>query len=120
MGNLLEEKGLLEMLESRTIVSALLGMIAAGAQPDLASLADRLDESQQRLLAEVVFDSGAMPVSIQKISTYILALERKQLQRERLALQRRIQDAQNAQDSRLALDLLKKQSELDRELANLI
>ena len=120
MGNLLEEKGLLEMLESRIIVSALLGMIAAGAQPDLASLADRLDESQQRLLAEVVFDNEAKPVSIEEINTYILALERKQLQRQRLALQRRIQDAQNAQDSRLALALLREQSELDRELANLI
>ena len=120
IGNILEEKGLLEMLGSRTIVSTLLGMIAAGAQPDLASLADRLEESQQRLLAEVVFDNEAKPVSIEEINTYILALERKQLQSERLALQRRIQDAQNAQDSRLALDLLKKQSELDRELANLI
>lgn len=120
IGNILEEKGLLEMIESRTIVSTLLGMIAAGAQPDLASLADRLEESQQRLLAEVVFDNEAKPVSIEEINTYILALERKQLQRQRLALQRRIQDAHNAQDSRLALALLKEQSELDRELANLI
>jgi len=121
IGNILEEKGLLEMLESRTIVSTLLGMIAAGEQvPDLASLADRLEEGQQRLLAEVVFDNEAKPVSVEEINTYILALERKQLHRQRLALQRRIQDAHDAQDSRLALALLREQSELDRELANLI
>ncbi len=116
----LEEKGLLELLESRTIVSTLLGMIEAGDTPDLASLADRLEEDQQRLLAEVVFDSDAMPVSIDKANAYILALDRKRLQRQRQALQRKIQDAQRSQNPQLALELLGEQRELDKELANLL
>jgi len=120
VGKLMKEKGLLEELESRTIVSTLLGMMAGEAAPDLASLADRLEEGQQRLLAEVMFDSEARPVSIGEINTYILALERRRLQGVRLGLQRKIQEAQQAQDQRLALDLLRQQSELDRELANLI
>jgi DNA primase len=120
IGNLLEKKGLLEELESRTIVSTLLGMVAGGSTPDVASLADRLDEGQQRLLAGIVFDNEAKPVSIGEINTYITALERKHLQRQRLRLQQRIQEAQKSQDSSLALDLLRQQSELDKELASLI
>lgn len=117
---LLQEKGLLELLESRAIVSTLLGVIEAGGTPDLASLADRLEEGQQRLLAEVVFDRDAMPVSIDEASIHIFALDRKRLQRQRQALQRRIQDAQKARNPQLALDLLREQSELDKELANLL
>ena len=120
VGNLLESKELLEELESRTIVSTLLGMVAGGSVPDVTSLTDRLDEGQQRLLAEVVFDNEARPVSVGEINTYVTALERKRLQRQRLSLQRKIQEAQKAQDSGLALDLLRQQSELDKHLASLI
>ncbi|MGH9662609.1 MAG: toprim domain-containing protein, partial [Bryobacteraceae bacterium] len=120
IGNLLKEKELLEELESRTILSTLLGMVAAGSTPDVASLADRLEESQQRLLAGVVFDNEAKPVSIGEINTYIAALERKRLQGRRLRLQQKIQEAQQSQDSSLALDLLRQQSELDKELAGLL
>ena len=120
IGNLLKTKGLLEELESRTVISTLLGMIEGGATPDLASLTDRLEESQQRLLAEVMFDNEARPVSIEEINTSILALERRRLQRQRVTLQQKIQEAQKSQDSQLALDLLREQSQLDRELANLI
>jgi hypothetical protein len=95
-------------------------MVAGGSTPDVASLADRLDEGQQRLLAGIVFDNEAKPVSIGEINTYITALERKHLQRQRLRLQQRIQEAQKSQDSSLALDLLRQQSELDKELASLI
>jgi DNA primase len=120
IGNLLEQKELLEELESRTIVSTLLGMVAGGSTPDVASLTDRLEEGQQRLLAGVVFDNEAKPVSIGEINTYIAVLERKRLQRRRLRLQQRIQEAQKSQDSSLALDLLRQQGELDKELASLI
>ena len=67
-----------------------------------------------------MFDNEARPVSIEEINTYILALERRRLQRQRVTLQQKIQEAQKSQDSQLALDLLREQSELDRELANLI
>ncbi|OFV97379.1 MAG: DNA primase [Acidobacteria bacterium RIFCSPLOWO2_02_FULL_61_28] len=120
IGNRLENKGLLEELEGRTIVSALLGMIAGGSIPDVASLADRLDESQQRLLAAVVFDNEARPVSFGEINTYILALDRKRVQRQRLSLQHKIQAAQKSQDSQLAIELLREQNELDKELAKLL
>ena len=86
----------------------------------MASLADRLDEGQQRLLAEVVFDNEARPVSFGEINAYILALERKRLQRQRLSLQRKIQEAQRSQNSQLAIDLLREQNELDKELGKLL
>jgi DNA primase len=120
IAKLLNDRGLLDMLEARTLVSTLLGMLAAGEPADVTSLADRLNGDEQRVLAEIVFDKGGKPVSIEEIETYITALERKRLQQQRLALQRKIQDAHKAQDSRLALDLLRKQSELDRALANLL
>ena len=117
---LLEDKELFEELECKTIVSTLLGMIAGGSPPDLASLADRLEQSQQQLLAEVVFAKEARPVSIEEINTYILVLERKRLERQRLSLQRKIQEAQKSQDSQLAVQLLRAQSELDKQLRNLL
>jgi len=93
---------------------------AGGSPPDLASLADRLEQSQQQLLAEVVFAKEARPVSIEEINTYILVLERKRLERQRLSLQRKIQEAQKSQDSQLAVQLLRAQSELDKQLRNLL
>ena len=95
-------------------------MIAGGSAPDLASLADRLEQSQQQLLAEVIFAKEARPVSIEEINTYILVLERKRLERQRLSLQRKIQEAQKSQDSQLAVQLLRAQSELDKQLRNLL
>ena len=84
------------------------------------SLADRLEQSQQQLLAEVIFAKEARPVSIEEINTYILVLERKRLERQRLSLQRKIQEAQKSQDSQLAVQLLRAQSELDKQLRNLL
>ena len=120
LGPLLEEKGLLSELEAGTIISTLLGMIAGGSIPDMASLEDRLDEGQQRVLAQVVFDKEARPVSIGEINTYISVLERKRLQRQRASLQRRIQEAQKLQDGQMTVELLRQQRELDKELSRLL
>jgi len=120
LGPLLQQKDLLNELEGGTIIATLLGMISAGSAPDMAALADRLDENQQRVLAEVVFDREARPVSIGEINTYINALERKRLERARQSLQRRIQDAEKMQDGRLAVELLQQQKELDKQLGKLL
>ena len=118
--SLLETKGLLPELESEKIVSTLLGAIAAGSAPDLTSLADRLEEGQQRLLAEVIFDREARPVSIEEVNTYTSALERKRLEKQRSMLQRKIVEAQKLQDAELAVRLLQEQSELDKRLTRLL
>jgi DNA primase len=120
LGPLLEEKGLLSELEGGTIISTLLGMIAGGSIPDMASLADRLDESQQRILAQVVFDKEARPVSIGEINTYISVLERKRLDRQRASLQRRIKEAQKLLDEKTVIELIRQQHELDKELSRLL
>ena len=117
---MLENKELVLELESGAIVSALLGMFAAGSVPDVSSLADRLEENEQRLLAQVVFDKEARPVTVGEISTYLKALERRSLERQRLFLQKRIREAQRSQNPHLAMELLKQQNELDRRLANLL
>ncbi|HEY7680167.1 MAG TPA: DNA primase [Terriglobia bacterium] len=117
---LLERGELVEEMECAPIVSGLLGMIASGVDADLTALADRLPESQRRFLAEVAFDKEARPVSHSEISAYLGALERKRLLRLRGALQRKIQEAQKSQDSKLAVEFLQEQRELDRKLAELI
>jgi len=117
---LLERGDLVEEMECREIVSGLLGMIAAGVEPDLTALSDRLPESQQRILAEVAFKKEERPVAYSEISTYIFALERRQLQRMRDSLQRRILEAQKSKDHRMAVELLQDQKELDRKLAQLL
>ena len=116
----LRQKDLLSEFEAGTIVSALVGMIEGGSAPDMASLADRLEEAQQRLLAEIVFDREARPVNIDEVSTYVLALERKRVQRERVSLQHRIQEAQKQSDGQLAMELLREQQHIDRRLAELL
>lgn len=120
VASLLEDRQLLEELECRVIITTLLGMLEEKTPPDVTSLADRLDEGQQRLLAEVLFDKEARPVSLDEVHPYILALERKFLHKQRLSLQRKIQEAQQAQNSNLTVELLKQQSELDRRLAMLL
>ena len=120
LGPLLQERDLLSELDGGTIIATLLGMISAGITPDMAGLVDRMDENQQRVLAEVVFDKEARPVSIEEINTYINALERKRLQRARLSLQMRIQEAQKMQDGRLVIELLLQQKELDKQLGTLL
>ena len=117
---LLEQGDFVEEMECREIVSGLMGMTAAGAEPDLTALSDRLDEAQQRVLAEVAFLKEARPVSISEVSTYIFALERRRLQRMRESLQRKIIEAQKAKDHRMTVELLQDQRELDRKLAELL
>ncbi|MBI1955632.1 MAG: DNA primase [Acidobacteria bacterium] len=116
----LENKQLLEELEARTIVAPLLAMIAEGFEPDLVALTERLGESEQRVLAGVVFAKEARPVSIGEISTYISALERRNLEKQRLALQKRLQVAQKSQQSQQVVQLLQEQNELDKKLMELI
>ncbi|MBI4460547.1 MAG: DNA primase, partial [Acidobacteria bacterium] len=93
----LESKHLLEELEFKGLVVPLLNMIAEGYEPDIVNLAERLGESEQRVLATVVFDKEARPVSHSEIDTYISALEKKNLEKQRAALQKRLQEAQKAQ-----------------------
>ncbi len=116
----LRQKNLLPEFEAGTIVSALVGMIEGGGAPAMASLADRLEEAQQRILAEIVFDKEARPVNIDEVSTYILALERKRMQRERVSLQHRIQQAQKQSDGQLTMELLREQQDIDRRLTELL
>jgi hypothetical protein len=117
---LLQRGDLVEEMECREIVSGLLGMIAAGMEPDLTALSDRLPEAQQRVLAEVAFLEDARPVSIREINTYVFALERRRLQRIRESLQRRIAEAQKTKNHRMAVELLRDQRELDRKLSELL
>jgi DNA primase len=120
LGHLFEEKSLLGELELGTIVATLVGMIAGGSAPDVASLTDRLDEKQQRILARIVFDREARPVSIEEINTYVGSLERRRLQRRRAGLQRQIVEAQKLQEEQRVVDLLREQRELDKELGMLL
>jgi DNA primase len=116
---LLQHRGLVEEMACKEIISELLGMLEEGIEPDLAALSDRLPEAQQRALAEVAFQH-TNPVSADEINTYVFALERRRLRRMRDALQRRILEAQKAQDHRMAVELLQDQRELDRKLTELL
>ena len=120
LGPLLEEKELMGELELGSIINTIVGMISAGLAPDAASLSDRLEESQQKILARIVFDKEARPVSIGEISTYIGSLERSRLERRRSALQREIAAAQKLQDNQRTVELLREQQEVDKELGTLL
>ncbi len=120
LGSVLEERCLMDELELKGIVSTILGMYDSGSQPDMAALTDRLDEAQQRILAQIVFDKDARPVNLDEVQTYVNSLERKRLQRQRTALQRQILEAQKLQDASRTVELLKQQKELDTELGRLL
>ena len=117
---LLERNDLVEEMECGPIVSGLLAMFAAGAEADLTALADRLPEAQQRTLAEIAFSKEPRPVSPSEINSYVMALERRRLRRQRDSLQRRILDAQKEQNHRLVVELLREQKELDIKLGELL
>ena len=114
------DEDLVEEMEYASIVSGLLSMVAAGAEIDLAGLSDRLAEREQRLLAELAFNKDARPVSRGEIESYMYALQRKRLLRQRGQLQRRIQEAEKVRDSRLAVQLLDEQRQLDKKLGALL
>ena len=118
--SMLRQKDLISEFEAGSIVNVLLGMIEGGLVPDMASLADRLGEEQQRLLATIVFDKEARPVTIYEVSTCILALERKRLEGQRMSLQRRILEAQKQQSGQLVMELLQQQRDLDVRLRELL
>jgi DNA primase len=117
---LLEPGDLVEEMECAPIVAGLLGMISAGQDPDLTALSDRLEQPEQRLLAELAFGKEARPVSVDEIEAYIGVLEKKRLGRQRDALQRRILDAQRSGNNGLVVELLREQRELDRKLGELL
>jgi DNA primase len=120
ISSLLEHRDLAEEMECGGIIAGLLGMMAAGVEVDVAGLADRLDDSQQRVLAELAFNKESRPVSSSEIDSYIQALERKRLARQRGELKGRILDAQKAGNSKRVVELLQEQQELDRKLAQLV
>ena len=129
LGPLLEKGGLLSELVAGTIVRTLLGMVASGATPDMASLTDRLEENQQRALAQVVFNTGGVakanifdegPFTIADVKHRIRDLERLLLEKRRVALQQSIQEARKLQDDNRAVELLREWRELDKELGRLI
>jgi hypothetical protein len=107
-------------MECAAIISSLLSMVESGRTIDLAGLADRLAEREQRLLAELAFNREARPVSRDEVDSYVFALQRKRLLRQRGQLQQRIQEAEKARDSRLAVQLLEEQRQLDRKLGALL
>ena len=119
-GPLLEEKELVGELALSPIIATIVGMVSAGTVPDMASLSDRLDEDQQKVLARIVFDKEARPVSIGEISTYIGSLERGRLERRRSALQRGIIEAQKLHDNQRTVELLREQQLVDKELRTLL
>jgi DNA primase len=117
---LVDRSDLVEEMECAAIVSGLLGMILGGGAADLTALSDRLSPEQQRILAEVAFSREARPVSVSEIRSYMNALGRTKLQRQRDALQRRILDAQKEQKIQVVMELLKEQKELDSRLRELV
>jgi DNA primase len=117
---LLTGEALVEEMECAAIISSLLSMVESGRTIDLAGLADRLAEREQRLLAELAFNREARPVSRDEVDSYVFALQRKRLLRQRGLLQQRIQEAEKARDSRLAVQLLEEQRQLDRKLGALL
>ncbi|MBI2816649.1 MAG: DNA primase [Acidobacteria bacterium] len=127
MSKLLEEHALMEELELQGIVSTILGMNSGGSAPDMAALSDRLDEPHQRLLAQIVFDKDARPVSLYEITSYINSLERRRLQRQRSTLRRQILEAEKLHDASRYVELLgqldtvfRREKELDTELDTLL
>ena len=117
---LLTGEDLVEEMECAAIVSSLLSMAESGRTIDLAGLSDRLAGREQRLLAELAFNREARPVSRGEVESYMFALQRKRLLRQRGLLQQRIQEAEKVRDSRLAVQLLEEQRELDKKLGALL
>jgi hypothetical protein len=116
----LQSEGLVSDMECAAIISGILTMRSAEIELDLSALSDRLPAEEQRVLAEIAFNKESRPVSAGEIETYLGALERKRLLRQRGSLQSRIKDAEKSNDSRLAIDLLEEQKKLDKRLAQLL
>jgi DNA primase len=116
----LEERGVLDEFETSGVVSGILSMIRSGTAPDLNLLSDRLEESDQRKLAQIVFDKEARPVSSSEINAYINTLERQRFERKKLALRRLLAEAEKSGDVKRAVELLVEQRELDKEMVKLL
>ncbi len=114
------EQDLVSEMEAASIVAELVGILDAGGALDYAGLSEKLDSSRQRMLAEIAFDPEARPVSYEEISSYLNALKRKRLLKQRQQLLQTIRESQGKSDGRPLRELLEAVQQLDRKLAELV
>ncbi len=117
---LLEEKEIVDEMELGSIISALLEGLPTGSAPDLSAISARLDGPEQQVLSRVAFEDDARPVSLSEINSYLQVLVRKRLHRQRSDLRTEIQSVQQEGRNEQLVELLQRQRELDRRLAELV
>ena len=118
----LHEADLVAEMEAAPIVAELVRALDSegpGEPIDVATLSENLEPHMQRALAEVWFESDARPVSFLEITSYLNALERKRLLRQRQQLLQSIRDAGQQPGAPTMRELLEAVQQLDRKLAEL-
>lgn len=78
-------------LETEKIISVLLEACTEGASPDVAALAQGLDDRDRRLLLEIAFESSPLGTAWEEAQSCLDVLHRRRAEEELAAVQRQIE-----------------------------
>jgi DNA primase len=106
-------------LETEKILSVLLDACAAGASPDVAALAQTLDDRDRRLLLEIAFENSPLSAAWEEAQSCLDVLQRRRTEEELAAVQRQIeaQPATGSAQGENMRRLLARKQELRQRLA---
>jgi hypothetical protein len=106
-------------LETEKIIASLMDACAGGAAPDVASLAQGLDDRDRRLLLEVAFENSPEGATWEEAASCLDVLRRRILKQELAAVQRQIEShpASGAGQAEALRELLARKQELRQRLA---
>jgi DNA primase len=102
-------------LETEKIIAALMEACAEGASPDVAALAQGLDDRDRRMLLEIAFESSPQGAAWEEAESCLEVLYRKRTEEELAAVQRQI-EAGSGRGEELR-QLLARKQELRQRLA---
>jgi DNA primase len=106
-------------LETENILASLIEACAEGHAPDVAILAQRLEDRDRRLLLEIAFENSPESTSWEEAASCLDVLRRRLLKEELAAVQRQIeaQPASGAAQPEALRELLVRKQELRQRLA---
>jgi DNA primase len=100
-------------LETEKIIAALMEACAGGASPDVAALAQGLEDRDRRMLLEIAFENSPLSAAWEEAESCLEVLQRKRTEEELAAVQRQIESG-SGEDLRR---LLARKQELRQRLA---
>jgi hypothetical protein len=100
-------------LETEKIIAALMEACAKGMSPDVAALAQGLDDRDRRMLLEIAFENSPLSAAWEEAESCLEVLQRKRTEEELAAVQRQIESG-SGEDLRR---LLARKQELRQRLA---